>query len=183
MSFDFFSTWHLIRFSGFLALFLMTFSISAGLLSRMGLCQRKKPFMIELHQTSGWVGFLVILFHMILLSKDEYISYQVSEILVPFTADYAPFSSALGTLSFFLFFVVMITSDFFMKKLGRNLWKKVHLFVLPAWILMVLHGILIGTDTEQTGIISVYAGSISLVLLLFVLRYVEGLLQPIKKPN
>ncbi|GLY09463.1 ferric reductase-like transmembrane domain-containing protein [Pseudobacillus badius] len=181
MSLEFFSTWHFIRFSGLLAFFLMTFSVSAGLLSSMTMLKKKKPLMLELHQTSGWIGFLVMLFHMVMLWKDEYVSYQIAEIIIPFMDDYAPVYSAFGIFSFFLFLIVLATSDFFMKKLGRGLWKKVHLLVLPAWVFMMLHGLFIGTDTEQLGIASVYAGSAVLVALLLALRYAEALFQPAKK--
>ena len=150
MSFDWLSTWNLIRTSGFLAYFLFTFSIAAGLMNRLFIFQKQKQLMLELHKISGWTGMLTVVFHATLLLVDTYVPYQIWGILIPFSAEYAPVFSALGTISFYLFLLTLATSDFFIKTLGRSLWKKIHFLVIPAWILMILHGILIGTDSAKT---------------------------------
>ncbi|WP_232696018.1 ferric reductase-like transmembrane domain-containing protein [Brevibacillus daliensis] len=181
MSIELFSIWNFIRLSGFLAFFLFTFSISAGLLSRFAIFQKKKLLMLELHQTSGWAGFLTSIFHVILLWKNEYVPYKIQEILIPFLAENATVFSALGTISLYLFVITFATSDFFIKKLGRDLWKKVHLIVIPAWILMVLHSILIGTDSEQPWASFLYGASIILVITLIQFRYLEGRRNPLNK--
>ena len=71
----FISNWIFIRLSGFLAYFLFTFSLSAGLMSRLAVFKKKKPLMNELHQTSGWAGVLAVIFHMTLLWGDRYVPY------------------------------------------------------------------------------------------------------------
>ena len=45
--------------------------------------------MNELHQTSGWVGVLAVIFHMTLLWRDRFVPYELSEIFVPFSSKYA----------------------------------------------------------------------------------------------
>lgn len=181
---DFLSTWFLIRISGFLAFFWFTFSIAAGLMGQISLCKPNKPLINELHKKSGWLGFLTTLFHMFLLLVDPYITYHIFELFIPFQTEYEPIYSALGTLSFYLAISTIFTSDFLIKKLGRKIWKKVHLLVLPAWLLMLLHGIFIGTDTVQPLIASFYGGSTILILFLGFFRYLEGHLKtkaPMKK--
>ena len=158
MSFDLLSNWNLIRTSGFLSYFLFTFSIAAGLMSRLFIFQKQKQLMLELHKISGWTGMLTVVFHATLLLVDPYVPYQIWGILIPFSSEYAPVFSALGTISFYLFLLTLATSDFFIKTLGRTLWKKIHFLVIPAWILMVLHGILIGTDSAQTWAAFIYGG-------------------------
>ena len=108
----YFSTWILIRTSGFLAYFLFTFSISTGLMGRLSAFQNKKPLMIELHKISGWTGLLVTIFHMTLLSINHYAPYEWKEILIPFIPQNAPISSAFGTISFYFFIIVIAVSDF-----------------------------------------------------------------------
>lgn len=129
--------------------------------------------MLELHNTSGWFGMLTVIFHAALLIVDKYMPYQVHEILIPFAAKNDPFFSALGTISMYLFLLTLATSDFFMKKLGQSLWKKIHLLVLPAWMLMVLHGILIGTDSAQSWAAFLYGGGVILILTLIIFRYFD----------
>ena len=183
MSIEFFFIWNFIRLSGFLAFFLFTFSISAGLACRFAIFQKKKLLLLELHQTSGWVGFLTSIFHVILLWRNEYVPYKIQEILIPFFAGNAPVFSALGTISFYLFVITFATSDFFIKKLGRNLWKKVHLIVIPSWILMVLHSILIGTDSGQPWASFLYGACIVFVITLIQFRYLEGRRNPLTKKD
>lgn len=182
MSIALISNWNLIRLSGFLAYFLFTFAISIGLMSRYTIFQRNKPFLIELHQTSGWAGLLTVIFHITLLWRDNYISYTLGELFLPFSSDYAPFMSALGTISFYLIFITTVTSDFFMKRLGRKIWGKIHLLVLPAWLLMVIHGVFIGTDSKQTWAAFLYGGGVFLICTFVCFRKFEQHLQTKKTP-
>ncbi len=177
MNFDWLSTWNSIRLSGFLAYFLFTFSIAAGLMSRLFLFQKQKQLMLELHKLSGWAGMLTVVFHATLLSLDSYVPYQIWEIWIPFLAGNAPVLSALGTISFYLFLLVLATSDFFIKTLGRSLWKRIHFLVIPAWMLMTLHGILIGTDSAHPWAAFVYGGGIFLVIIILAFRYFESHLE------
>jgi DMSO/TMAO reductase YedYZ heme-binding membrane subunit len=173
MNFDIISTWNLIRVSGFLAYFLFTLSVSAGLLVRLPVMQKKKALLLAIHQTSGWSGFLTTLFHMVLLVIDTYAPYRIFELLIPFSSENEPFFSALGTVGFYLFFIIFSTSDFFMKKLGRSLWKKIHFLVFPAWVMIVLHGMLIGTDSSEPWAAFLYGGGVVIVLFLLAVRRID----------
>ncbi|MED3662859.1 ferric reductase-like transmembrane domain-containing protein [Ureibacillus sp. FSL K6-8385] len=171
---DVFTNWNLIRASGFLAYFLLTLSIMAGGMQKLSDFQNHKPLLMELHKISGWTGVLTVVFHGTLLLVDKYVPYNIVELLIPFAAENEPFHSGIGTLSFYLFLIVMATSDFFMKKLGFQLWKKLHFLVFPAWVFMTLHGIFIGTDSGQVWAIFIYCASIVLITALLVMRILEG---------
>lgn len=172
---EFFSVWSLIRASGFLAYFFMTLALAFGLLNSLSIMKKKKAVLLIYHQTSGWFGLLTIVFHMTLIWKDTYVPYSLTELFIPFSAKNEPVFSALGTLSFYLFLLVIGTSDFFIKKLGRERWKKVHMAVIPAWIMMVVHGLAIGTDSLKPWALFIYAGGITLILVLVLLRFMESL--------
>jgi DMSO/TMAO reductase YedYZ heme-binding membrane subunit len=172
---EFFSVWSLIRASGFLAYFFMTLSLAFGLLNSFSIMKKKKAVLLAYHQTSGWFGLLTIVFHMTLIWKDTYVPYSLTELLIPFSAKNASFFSAFGTIAFYLFLLVIGTSDFFIKKLGRERWKKVHMAVIPAWVLMVFHGLMIGTDSSTSWALFIYAAGIILILVLALSRSVESL--------
>lgn len=180
---EYFSTWNLIRTSGFLAYFLFTFSISAGLMGRLSAFEKKKPLMMELHKVSGWTGLLTTIFHMTILSLDRYSPYEWKEILIPFISQKEPISSAFGTISFYLFIIIIGVSDFLRKHLGVRIWKKIHFAVIPAWILMLIHGTMIGTDSDLPWASSMYTGSTILVITLIILRYLEGKIKPRTKKH
>lgn len=171
---EYLSTWNLVRMSGFLAYFLFTISISAGLISRLSIFQKQKQLFNEIHTASSWFGLLTTFFHITVLLVDHYAPYKMKEIFIPFSAENAPISSAFGTISFYFFLIVIASSDFFRKRLGYHIWKKLHFIVIPAWLLMILHGILIGTDSGLPWATSLYSGGIVLVIISILFRYTDA---------
>jgi DMSO/TMAO reductase YedYZ heme-binding membrane subunit len=164
------TVWNFIRLSGLLAYLLLTISVICGIVSSLPILKKKKGDLLALHQMSGWVGFLSILFHLIFIWQDNYVDYTISEILLPFADNEYPFASGIGVIAFYLFFLVVFSSDFMLKRLGKARWKWIHFSVFPAWVLMTLHGILIGTDSTETWVKLLYAASISLVILFLAVR-------------
>lgn len=171
---EYFSTWNLIRVSGLLSYFLLTVSLAFGFLQSFSSLKKRKGDLLLLHQTSGWIGLLGIVFHMMMLFWDQYVHYPILSIIIPFYSKNEPFYSGLGTLSFYLFLIVIGSSDFFMKKLGRTVWKKVHLLAIPAWILMAFHGLMIGTDSSEIWAASIYIGSVIIIMLLGIGKGMES---------
>lgn len=170
----FLSTWEWIRLLGFLSYFYFTLSIVFGLLRKSPVIKSHNNLYFQLHQFSGWLGFFALVAHMILLIIDQYEPYKMIEILVPFSANYRPVLSALGSIALYLFLLVFFTSDFLMKKMGFSRWKKVHLLVFPAWILSLFHGLFIGTDSKNTFILLFYGMSVIIVVVLSLIRIISG---------
>ncbi|WP_251138788.1 ferric reductase-like transmembrane domain-containing protein [Exiguobacterium sp. s166] len=125
----------------------MTLSVLAGLLGSFPALRKQKTRLHNIHLYSGWAGLLAIVLHATLIVVDTYAPLSLLEILIPGTAYYEPLWNAFGTISLYLFGFVLVTSDFLKEALGKTLWKLTHWLVLPAWLLMTLHGIFIGTDT------------------------------------
>lgn len=171
---EYLNTWTFIRSSGFVAYFLLTLSLSFGLCSTLSSFKKNKALLQNLHQTSGWYGLLTIIFHMGLLLQDQYVPYRFQELFIPFTAKNEPLDSGLGTLSFYLFLLVIGSSDFLIKKLGIKRWKKLHLAVLPAWLLIVFHGLAIGTDSREPWALMIYACGSLLIIILSGIRYLDA---------
>lgn len=165
-----FSTWNLIRLSGFLALFFITFSAGFGMLSKVSWLKKKKALTHSIHLTSAWGSVLALLFHFFLLMVDTYRPFTIKELLVPFSADYAPFAAGLGTVAFYLMMTIYLSSDFGMKKLKRKTWKSIHWLAVPAWILSLAHGIVIGTDSSTLWAMSYYLCCIFFLLLIGLFR-------------
>lgn len=163
-----FNTWEWIRICGFLAYFYFTVSVIFGLLRKTPSIKKQKNLLFHLHLNAGWMGLLALMVHVLLLLIDQYQPYQIKEILVPFSAQYKPLLSALGTISIYVFLVVIFTSDVLIGVMNRKVWKSIHFLVLPAWALTFIHGVFIGTDSSNhfvqifyivTGSIIIIAGS------------------------
>lgn len=166
------NTWDWIRLLGFLAYFYFTISIIFGLLRKSSYVKSHKNLIYQIHQNAGWLGLLTVIAHMLILLIDNYEPYSLMEILMPFSADYQVLASSLGTIAFYLFLMVLMTSDLWIKTMNRSLWKNIHFLVLPAWLLSLLHGVLIGSDSENGVIIMFYIVTAGLILLILMLRMV-----------
>lgn len=164
------TTWEWTRASGLTSFVLLFFSIFAGLLhSSLTLKKEWKSRLYFFHQTTGWLGFLVIVFHAVILLYDRYVSYEWYEIFVPFMSDEHRVLNGIGTLAFYGVFLILLSSDM-MKKVGRSLWKKIHLFSLPAYLLALIHGVLIGTDATSSLVLMIYVATSVLITATFLYK-------------
>ena len=164
------NTWEWIRLFGFLAYFYFTISIIFGLLRKSSFVKSHKNLIYQIHQNAGWMGLFTLIAHMLVLIIDSYQPYNLLEILIPFAADYKPVASGLGTIAFYCFLVVLMTSDLWIKTMNRSMWKNMHLLVLPAWLLSLFHGTIIGSDTENLLVLIFYALTAGFTLFILVLR-------------
>ena len=105
-----FSTWNMIRLSGFLALFFVTFSIGFGMMSKISWLKKKKALSHFIHLSSAWGSVLSLVFHLSLLLVDTYQPFTLKELLVPFAANYASLAAGLGTLAFYFIIIVYLAS-------------------------------------------------------------------------
>lgn len=164
------STWEWIRVLGFLAYFYFTVAVIFGLLRKSSYVKSQKNLIYQIHQSASWMGFITLLAHMLVLMIDTYEPYSIVALLVPFASDYQTFSSTLGTIGFYLFLLVMFTSDLLLTKINRKLWKFLHLLVLPAWLLSLAHGLFIGTDSSNPLVLLFYGVTAGIAILIMVLR-------------
>lgn len=167
------NTWILIRYFGLLAYLFFTLSVVFGIIGSFQAFKKGKALLHHIHLSSSWLGLLSILIHMLLLLIDQYQPYTIKELLIPMAAAYKPILSGLGTISFFLFLLVMVTADLMVKLKKLPIWKKLHFLVFPSWLGMLFHGIFIGTDSFNAAIASFYAGSCIMVVCLVILRMMK----------
>lgn len=167
---EIFSTWNMIRLSGFLALFFITFSVGFGMMSKLSWLKKKKALSHFIHLSSAWGSVLSLVVHLSFLLVDSYQPLTLKELFVPFKANYSPFATGLGTLAFYLIIVIYLSSRYGMKKLKRNTWKKIHFLFIPAWIFSLIHGVMIGTDTATSWGIVFYLVCFFTILLITLFR-------------
>ncbi|MGG0656268.1 ferric reductase-like transmembrane domain-containing protein [Rummeliibacillus pycnus] len=165
-----FNTWEWIRICGFLSYFYFTVAVIFGLFRKTPTITKQKNLLFHLHLSAGWMGLLALAAHVLLLLIDQYQPYRIVEILVPFTANYKPILSAIGTISLYVFLIVIMTSDLLISKLNRKLWKSIHFLALPAWVLIFLHGVFIGTDSANPIIEIFYITTGSIIIIASCLR-------------
>lgn len=169
-----FNTWEWIRLLGLISYFYFTVSIIFGLLRKMPAIHSHNNLLYQIHQSASWMGLLALVAHMLLLIIDQYEPYSIAELMIPFASDYKPALSSLGTVAFYLFFIVIITSDLWIRKMNFTIWKWLHLAVIPAWSLSLIHGMLIGTDSKNPIVFSFYSITTALVCITFLMRHISS---------
>jgi predicted ferric reductase len=161
------STWELIRSSGITAYLLFTLSMVWGLALSTRVVKDWSPgsLSMTLHTGISWTGVGLALVHAVLLLFDEYFTYQVWDILVPFIGPYRPLAVGLGTLTFWLMVAVSLSFTF-KKKLGRQRWKLLHYTSYAGFFMVTAHAFFAGSDTDKMGFRLVLMLSVALVMLL-----------------
>ncbi|MET3545910.1 sulfoxide reductase heme-binding subunit YedZ [Paenibacillus favisporus] len=162
------SVWVTTRAAGLTSYMLLFASIAAGLLQ--GSAWAKGPVKAKLnmvHQWCGWFGLLFGMAHGLVLLFDRYVGYSLADLLIPFKASGDRLWMGLGILSLYLMLLLIISSDL-MKKLGKKAWRLIHFLAMPTYLMALVHGIMLGTDSRQAPVIVLYAvtGVTVLILLL-----------------
>jgi len=162
--------WSLLRATGVIAYLTLAATVSFGAL----LGSRYAPVWLVRAQQYGWhgllSGFALVLgsVHGLFLAVDGKYAQPLSALLLPGTSTFSPLAVGLGTLGLYGLALVY-GSTLWRKHLSVRVWRAVHLAAYPAFVLLTLHGLLIGSD--QLGLL--YGASVSSAALTFSLRFSE----------
>ncbi|MFJ2814094.1 ferric reductase-like transmembrane domain-containing protein [Streptomyces sp. NPDC087294] len=140
--------WYANRATGAVCLTLFTLVILLGTAVRL---RTKLPGLprfgtASLHRTLSLSATAFLALHITFAVIDTYVNITLTDVLVPFVADYEPLWLGLGTVALDLMLAVLITS-LLRARLGHRTWRAVHWLAYASWPIALLHGIGIGTDT------------------------------------
>lgn len=167
---DLLTVWATTRAAGITCYLLLFLSTAAGILTGLKLFGPKtRAAVLFIHQSSGWFGFLFGALHGTVLLFDQYVGYTASELLIPFTARSHPVLMGIGTLSFYVAFLLIASSDM-MKRIGKKTWRAIHFLAFPGFAMGLVHGILLGTDTQEDWMKWTYVATAGLIVVLTVFR-------------
>lgn len=174
-------TWYIIRASGISAYILFSLSMLWGLALSSKIVKDWSPGALSMlvHATTSWLGIAFTAMHMGLLLFDEYLTYAITDIFIPFTGPYRPLAVGLGTLSFWI--MLIIAGSFAVKKhIGHKRWKLLHYTSYAGYIGISAHALTAGTDASNPGFIAMIV--LSVIASVMMLGYRFGAKKPTKKP-
>lgn len=143
--------WLASRASGLVALVLVTVSVAIGLMMASKLARRPgmPRLLTAIHEQTALAGLLAIAVHGITLIGDPWLNPGVGGVLVPFTMDYRPIWTGLGTIAGVL--AMLLGLSFYARKsFGAKLWRKAHRATIVVYFLAIAHTLGAGTDASTT---------------------------------
>jgi predicted ferric reductase len=127
---------------------------------------------ITLHNVTSWLALGLSAVHALSLLGDRIVPFSLTSILLPFTADYQPVLTGLGTLSLYVGLLVML-SFYYSKRLGYRIWRTIHALSYLMFVAVTVHGALLGTDSSTLVMQLVYALAAGSVLFLTLFRVLD----------
>jgi predicted ferric reductase len=110
----------------------------------------------DLHQYTSLLGLGFGLFHALILLANHYVQYNIAQVLVPFVdAPYRPLWTGLGQVS--LYVLALVTFTFYVRRqIGKRAWYLIHLLSYVTFVMVIVHGLLSGTDSGNVLVLWLY---------------------------
>jgi DMSO/TMAO reductase YedYZ heme-binding membrane subunit len=119
------------------------------------------------HRITAYATIALTLVHPLILLFVRRVPFRVIDILLPIHSPLQPLQNTLGAIALYLLAIVVVTS-LYRLIIGRKWWKRTHLLVYPAAVLLFIHGVF--TDSElKTGRADVFDGEKVFVEICFLL--------------
>ncbi len=168
--------WYISRAAAFVAFGLLWLSMLAGLgiTSKLGRFWPGMPCTFEMHRFTALLGIGFGLVHALVLLGDKYMSYSIGQLLVPFMgSNYRPEWVGFGQLALYILAVVAFSFSL-RDRLGVHAWRLIHMLSFSLFLMVLIHGVQSGTDTQNPLAQALYWGSAGSVLIGTVYRVVAA---------
>ncbi len=165
------TAWYIARATGYVAWGLLTVTVVLGLVfsARLGRGKVTPAWLLDLHRFVGGASVIFTGLHVGGLIVDNYVHFNVIDVLVPFASEWRPGAVALGVIAMYLLAAVEISS-LAMKRLPRTWWRKIHMSSHALFWVATFHLLTAGTDADSPVSQVVTALVISLVVFLTLVR-------------
>ena len=168
-------TWNVARAGGFTAYILLTLAVAVGLaLSTQLQSPSRWPRLInsELHNFLTLLSTIFMVVHVLAVWIDPFTHFGWNEIFIPLASYYRPAWMALGIVALYLGIAIGI-STWLRPRIGYTWWRRLHVLTLGIYVLVTVHGLGTGSDTQTWWALGIYLVSIVLVGLLFCRRLLD----------
>lgn len=167
--------WYLSRSAGTVSYLLLAGSTIWGLLLSTKIVKEAVPaaLAMAMHNILSWLAIAFTGLHALALLFDNYFSYTLADLAIPFAGPYRPGWVGLGITGFYLMLLTAISFNF-RKQIGQKRWRQLHYLTFAVYILATVHGMMAGTDSSHAGMRILYVASGLLVLFLTSYRLLAG---------
>jgi predicted ferric reductase len=161
--------WYVARGTGIVAWGLIVASMVWGFLYATRLLGRRaRPWwMLGVHRFLGALAIVFVIVHVLAIVADNYTSFGLVDVLVPFASAWKPIPVALGIVGMYILVTVEITS-LLQRHLPRAVWRQIHLASYGLFAFATLHALSAGTDV-RTVVVGGLAVGVGAAVALFAL--------------
>lgn len=165
--------WVVTRASGISSYILLAMLSITGILLTTGVLYRifSPASAWSVHRAIATMLLFSVVAHIIALFSDRFIPFSLPALFIPFLATYRSPLVALGIMGMYLLLLTLLSSLYTITS-HPKFWRTIHFLGFPMFILIFLHGVLIGTDTKQPWMIAIYWITAGLVVAGVVYRLV-----------
>lgn len=157
--------WYVTRSAGLTGYFLMWLSMVWGfaISSKIFHPAVDGSYSYDFHEHLSLLGLGFVAVHVIVLMLDNYLPFNLIQVLIPFTDTYRSLWVGMGIISLYLLLLVTVT--FYTRKLiGSQAFRFIHVFSILGYFGATLHGLFAGTDSALSVTKILYAGTFLIVL-------------------
>jgi hypothetical protein len=157
--------WYLTRGTGAVSLILLTASMVLGIAHSVRWSPRRTPRFVvgDLHRNVSMMVLVFIAIHVATSVMDGFAPIRWLDAIVPFVSAYRPVWLGLGAVAFDVLLAVAVTS-LLRARMSYRVWRVIHWTAYGCWAIAVFHGVGIGSDTKQTWMLALVAGSVVTVV-------------------
>jgi sulfoxide reductase heme-binding subunit YedZ len=176
------TTWIILRAAGVGAYLMLFLSVAFGLVATSAPFDKRfaKQSAISIHQFLSTVGLVLLGVHIGGLLLDTYVPFGPRQILVPGASTYRPVPVAFGVIGMYAMVVVLVSS-WMRRHYSAKLWRRLHLFAVPAFVLSMVHGVFAGADASRRWMFLIYVSTACVVVFLLILRGLTVGLRPARR--
>jgi sulfoxide reductase heme-binding subunit YedZ len=136
--------------------------------------ERTPRFVVQrVHRDLSLLVLVFIAIHIATVVIDGFAPIRWVDAVVPFGSAYRPIWLGFGALAFDLLLAIAITS-LLRARLGYTLWRAIHWTTYGTWVVAVLHGAGVGSDTSTPWMLGLVGVSVGSVLAAAVWRIARG---------
>lgn len=152
--------WYVARAGGILAYLLLWLATLWGVFisSKMVKGWIDATLLYNLHEFLPMLAMVFAVVHAAVLMGDAYIRFSLLDLLIPFRAPYRPLWTGLGSLALYLS-IALIATFYLRNLISRRVWRALHYLTYLAFVLALVHGLMVGTDTTQPAVYWMYVAT------------------------
>ena len=163
--------WYITRAAAVCAYVLLTLVVGLGIMRSLArqLSTRSSWLVNEMHQFLALLAGAFIVLHLGSLLLDPFLSFSLTNMLLPFAQPYRTLGTDIGVLAMYTLTAILVSS-WMRNRLSIRVWHGIHLFSYGAFALVTAHGLIAGTDASQPWMSAIYIGATVFVISLTLVR-------------